>query len=149
MRFRNIFLFAILTIIFVLPNLNCQRSQTTSPSSTNDTHVFSKPGSKVTLDSDHYFTYGFVTPPKMGAVIMKVEIFTRDGKKDTSFTVKGDVDMPSMRGAHSTGDRDFSISEKGDYLLPVSLVMPGDWEFSFKFAKNDKTVLHGVYLFDL
>ncbi len=108
-----------------------------------------KPGKKVPLDADHYFTYGFEKPPKLGMAIMRVEIFTRDGKRDTSFTVKGDADMPSMRGAHSSGEKDFSLSAKGAYLLPVRLVMPGDWEIRFIFVKNGKTLFRGAYLFDL
>jgi hypothetical protein len=108
-----------------------------------------KPGAKIPLDADSYLVYRFDKPPKLGMAIMRVEIFHRDGKHDTSFAVKGDVDMPSMRGVHSTGDHPFAISAKGVYLLPVSLVMPGDWEFRFTIAKNGKTVLRGAYLFDL
>lgn len=108
-----------------------------------------KPGSKIPLDADHYFVYGFDKPPKLAVCIMRVEIFSKDGKVDRSFVVKGDADMPSMRGAHSTGERDFSISGKGVYLLPVRLVMPGDWEVRFRFEKEGVTVLRGAYLFDL
>lgn len=108
-----------------------------------------KPGGKVPLDADHYFIYGFDKPPKIGVAIMRVEVFTRDGKRDTSFVVKGDADMPSMRGAHTTGDKDFSLSAKGVYLLPVRLVMPGDWEVRFTFVKSGKTVFRGAYLFDI
>lgn len=108
-----------------------------------------KSGTKVPIGADHYFIYGFDKPPKIGVSIMRVELFTRDGKRDTSFTVKGDADMPSMRGAHSTGDKDFSLSAKGVYLLPVRLVMPGDWEIRFTFVKQGKAVFRGAYLFDL
>lgn len=108
-----------------------------------------KPGEKISLDADHYFTFGFDKPPKLGMAIMRVEIFTRDGKRDTSFVVKGDADMPSMRGAHSNGEKDYSISAKGLYLMPVRLVMPGDWEVTFSFVKNGKPVYRGAYLFDL
>jgi hypothetical protein len=108
-----------------------------------------KPGERTALDASSYFTYGFDKPAKLGMAIMRVEIFNRDGKRDTSFVVKGDADMPSMRGAHSTGDKPFSLSAKGVYLLPVRLVMPGDWEIRFTFEKNGKTVFRGAYLFDL
>ncbi|MFA6034408.1 MAG: hypothetical protein WC889_16025 [Myxococcota bacterium] len=109
----------------------------------------SKPGEKVALGANHYFVYGFDKQPKLGAIIMKVEIFTLDGKRDTSFLVKGDMDMPSMRGAHSTGEKVFSKSKKGFYLFPASIVMPGDWEFRFTFEKNGETVFRGGYLFDV
>lgn len=108
-----------------------------------------QPGNKVPLDAEHYFIYGFTKPPKLGTAIMKVEIFTLAGKKDTSFVVKGDLDMPSMRGAHSTGEKEFNLSKNGAYLLPSNVVMPGDWEFKFAFEKNGKTVFRGAYLFDI
>lgn len=108
-----------------------------------------KPGEKIPLDGDCYFTYGFASQPKLGTAIMRVEIFNRSGKRDTSFVVKGDADMPSMRGAHCSGDHDFALSAKGVYLLPVRLVMPGDWEIRFTFLKNDQAIFHGAYLFDL
>ncbi len=108
-----------------------------------------KPGEKITLDTDHYFTYGFTKPPKMGTAIMRVEIFKQDGSHETSFVVKGDADMPSMRGAHSSGEKNFTLSAKGEYLLPINLVMPGDWEVRLTFEKGGKTVYRGAYLFDL
>jgi hypothetical protein len=108
-----------------------------------------KPGAKIPLDSDTYFVFSFTKPPKLGIAIMRVEVFHRDGRRDTSFLVKGDMDMPSMRGAHAMGDKAFALSAKEQYLLPVNLVMPGDWEFRFTFEKNGKTVFRGIYLFDL
>ena len=120
-----------------------------SSSVKRDYQLLPKPGEKVSLDADHYFTYGFDKAPKLGTAIMRVEIFDRGGRRDTSFVVKGDADMPSMRGAHSSGDKEFSLSKKGVYLLPVRLVMPGDWEVSFTFVKNGKTVFRGAYLFNL
>jgi hypothetical protein len=108
-----------------------------------------KPGTKVPIDANCHFTYGFVKEPKIGTAIMRVEVFTRDGKRDTSFLVKGDADMPSMRGAHSAGEKEFSLSGNGVYLLPVRLVMPGDWEIRFTFVKDGRVVFRGAYLFDL
>jgi len=108
-----------------------------------------KPGEKVALGPDYYFMYGFAKQPKLGAVIMKVQIFTQAGQPDSSFVVKGDLDMPSMRGAHSTGEKEFSLSKSGAFLLPANLVMPGDWEFRFTFEKNGALVFRGAYLFDI
>lgn len=108
-----------------------------------------KPGERVKLDAGHYFTYGFDKPAKLGMTIMRVEIFTNDGKRDTSYTVRGDADMPSMRGAHAAGEKPYSLSAKGVYLMPVRLVMPGDWEVSFTIGKNGKSLYRGAYLFDL
>jgi hypothetical protein len=119
------------------------------PAGKVDYPTLPKPGEKVPLGADHYFTYGFAAQPKLGTAILRVEIFTRDGARDTSFVVKGDADMPSMRGAHATGDKEFSVSKKNVYLLPIQLVMPGDWEVRLTFLKSGAAVLRGAYLFDL
>ena len=57
--------------------------------------------------------------------------------------------MPSMRGMHSSGDQNFALSAKGVYLLPVQLVMPGDWEVALTILKEGKALFRGSYLFDL
>ena len=122
---------------------------TAAPSAKAGYQSLHKPGEKIALDAGSYFTYGFDKQPKLGVAIMKVEIFSRDGKRDTSYVVKGDADMPSMRGAHSAGEKGYSLSAKGVYLKPVRLVMPGDWEVTFIFEKQGKVVYRGAYLFDL
>ena len=93
--------------------------------------------------------YGFDKKPKLGTVIMKVEIFTAEGKKDTSLEAKADAGMPSMKGAHETGDRAFTVSKKGDYLLPIPIVMPGDWEIRLTISKEGKVIFRGRYNFDV
>jgi hypothetical protein len=108
-----------------------------------------EPGKKVPIGDGYYLTYGFDKPLKMGTVIMKVEVFTGEGKKDTSLEVKVDADMPSMRGAHGTGDRAFKISQKGDYLLPISIVMPGEWEIKLTVVKDGKVIFRGRYNFNV
>jgi len=107
------------------------------------------PGKKVSLGGDHYLIYGFDKKPKLGTLIMKVEIFTKEGKKDTSFEAKADADMPSMRGAHATGDRPFKLSNKGDYLLPIDIVMPGVWEIKLTVLKEGKVIFRGSHRFDV
>ncbi|WP_306600893.1 FixH family protein [Geothrix sp. 21YS21S-2] len=108
-----------------------------------------RPGDRIPLDAETSFVYGFTKAPKLGTATLRVEILRRDGTRDTSFTVRGDADMPSMRGAHSTGSKAFSVSSKGVYLLPVNLVMPGDWEVRLTFERGGKTLLRGAYLFDI
>jgi len=107
------------------------------------------PGKKVPIGNGYYLIYGFDRQPKMGTAIMKVEIFTGGDKKNTSLMVRADADMPSMRGAHATGDRAFSLSNKGDYLLPISIVMPGDWEVKFTVIKDGKVIFRGRYNFNV
>jgi hypothetical protein len=107
------------------------------------------PGKKVPIGNGYYLIYGFDKPPKLGTSIMKVEIFTAEDKKDTSFEVKADADMPSMRGAHASGDRPFRLSNKGDYLIPISIVMPGDWEVKISVLKDGKVIFRGRYNFNV
>lgn len=107
------------------------------------------PGKKVSIGNDYYFIYSFDKKPKLGTVIMKVEIFTKEGKKDTSFEAKADAGMPSMKGSHDTGDRPFKLSKKGDYLLPINIVMPGDWEIRLILLKEGKVIFKGRYQFDV
>jgi hypothetical protein len=107
------------------------------------------PGKKVSIGKDYYFIYGFDKKPSMGTVIMKVEVYTKDGKKDVFMEMKGDAGMPSMRGAHETRERAFSLSKKGAYLLPIDIVMPGDWEIRLTFIKAGKVIFRGSYQFDV
>jgi hypothetical protein len=107
------------------------------------------PGKKVPIGNGYYLIYGFDKKPKMGMVIMKVEVFTGEGKKDTTFELKADAGMPSMGGAHETGDKPFKLSNKGDYLLPVNIVMPGDWEVRITVSKEGKIIYRGKYNFNV
>ena len=107
------------------------------------------PGKKVPLPDGRYLIYGFAAKPKLGTAIMKVELFTGEGQKDTSLEVTADAGMPSMRGAHETGERAFQRSRKGDYLLPIPIVMPGGWEVRFTVRKDGKVIFRGRYDFDV
>ncbi len=108
-----------------------------------------KPGEKVALGSGHYFTYEFQRPPKLGAAILKVQVFTRTGQPDMSLTVYGRADMPSMWGTHSTSFRDLKVTKKGDYILPMDLTMPGEWEVRLIFLKNGKVIFRGSHRFSV
>ena len=108
-----------------------------------------KPGEKIPLGPEHYFVYGFDRAPRLGPLIVKVQVFTKSGKPDTTFTVQAEADMPSMRGAHATGFKEFKVSNRGDYVLPVTLVMPGQWEIRFIFLKSGKPLLRGRHAFSI
>lgn len=107
------------------------------------------PGQKVPIGNGAYLIYGFDKRPKLGTIIMKVEVYTPDGKRDISPEVLADSGMPSMRGAHETGDHPFKLSRKGEYLLPVNIVMPGEWEIRLTVKKNGKAVFRGSHKFDV
>jgi hypothetical protein len=110
--------------------------------------LMQEPGKKVSVGTDYYLIYGFDKKPKLGTVIMKVEVFTKEGKKETSFEAKADAGMPSMR-AHDTGDRPFQLSKNGDYLLPINIVMPGGWEIRLTLLKDGKVIFRGSHQFDV
>lgn len=108
-----------------------------------------EPGKKVPIGNGYYLIYSFDKRLKMGTVIMKVEAFTGEGKKDTTLEMKADAGMPSMGGAHETGDKAFALSNKGDYLLPINIVMPGDWEIRLTVLKEGKVIFRGRYNFNV
>lgn len=107
------------------------------------------PGKKTWIDPEHYFEYEFDKKPAMGPLIVKIRLYTRDGKRATDLEIKGSADMPSMRGAHYSGDQPFRLSKKGDYLLPVDVVMPGDWEIRLIFLKAGRVLFRGALTFDV
>jgi hypothetical protein len=108
-----------------------------------------KAGQKHWIGEEYYFVYDFDKKPQMGTIIMKVQVFSKDGKQDSSLEITGSADMPSMRGAHSTGDRLFKLNKKGDYLLPVNVVMPGEWEIVLNFLKDKKHLFTGSVRFNV
>ena len=108
-----------------------------------------KAGQKTWIGEDYYFIYEFDKKPQMGTIIMKIQVFTKGGKQDSSMEITGSADMPSMKGAHSSGEQPFKLNKKGDYLLPVNVVMPGDWEVVLNFSKDKKPIYTGSVRFNV
>jgi hypothetical protein len=153
---KRYIVFILLTGFFFLPvvalhgaDMHGHGTQVAGAASMPDYPPLPGPGKKVPIGEGYYLIYGFDKPLKLGRVIMQVEVFTAEGKKDTSLEVKADADMPSMRGAHATGERAFQLSNKGDYLLPISIVMPGDWEIKLTVVKGGKVIFRGRYNFNV
>jgi hypothetical protein len=92
------------------------------------------------IGTDYYFIYQFDKTPKMGMAVLKIALYDKKGKRTTELDISGRLDMPSMRGAHDSGEVPFKLNAKGDYLLPVNIVMPGDWEVRLVFNKGDSVV---------
>jgi hypothetical protein len=107
------------------------------------------PGKKFKLDDDHSFTYEFSQRPQMGTVILVIRVTDMKGDQVTPYKIIGRLDMPSMRGAHDSGDVEFRTNKANNYLLPLNIVMPGDWEVRITFSLNDKAVFHGSIRFDI
>ena len=107
------------------------------------------PGKKVPIGNGDYLIYGFDKKLKMGTVIMKVRVFNSKGEKNTSLMLLADSGMPSMKGAHETGDQPLRLSQKGEYLIPINIVMPGDWEIRLTVKKEGKVIFRGSHKFDV
>jgi hypothetical protein len=106
-------------------------------------------GKKCRIDDDFYFTYEFTEKPKMGTAILRLRVIDREGNQSTPFSVLGRSDMPSMSGAHDSGEQEFKLNRRGDYLLPVNIAMPGEWEVKLTFQRGDTVVLRGAFRFDV
>jgi hypothetical protein len=95
------------------------------------------------------FTYRFASRPQLGTMVLKLQVFGPDGKPDTSLKVTGSSGMPDMKGAHDSGEKPFQLNRKGDYLLPLDVVMPGDWEVLLSFFKAGRRIYRGKIGFSL
>ncbi|MGB7296419.1 MAG: hypothetical protein WBC70_12595 [Candidatus Aminicenantales bacterium] len=106
-------------------------------------------GKKCRIDDAYYFIYEFTEKPRLGTAILRIRISDGDENRSTDFTVLGRSDMPSMAGSHDSGDQEFKLNNKGDYLLPVNIVMPGEWEVKLTFKRGDTIISRGAFRFDV
>ena len=56
--------------------------------------------------------------------------------------------MPSMR-YHDSGPVKFQLNRKGDYLLPVNIVMAGEWEVLIRLLDGKAKIYEGKVLFTI
>lgn len=104
-------------------------------------------GKKIWIRGTLYFTWKFDKKPKLGTAFLKVQLFDKTGAQVTTLNIVGSSDMPAMKGAHDSGDVPFKLNKKGDYLLPVNVVMPGEWEVKLVFLKGKEPVYRGRITF--
>ncbi len=107
------------------------------------------PGKTCRIGVTYTFTYEFDKTPKMGMAILKIRLYDETGKRTTSLDISGRSDMPSMSGAHDSGEVLFKLNKKGDYLLPVNIVMPGEWEVRLVFSLNKEVIFRGRFKFNV
>jgi len=135
------------------PATSCCNSPGLTPSGPqNQEPIFqdlAKSGKKCWIGEVNYFTWEFDKTPKMGTSILIIKLYDRDGKRVTDVAITGQSDMPSMRGAHDSGEVAFKLNKAGDYLLPVNVVMPGDWEVRLTFSRNGIVIFRGRVTFDV
>jgi hypothetical protein len=108
-----------------------------------DKNTVLKEGSKININNDYYFKYNFNKKPALGTVILKIQVFDKKDKQVKPFNIFGETGMPSMRGAHDSGLIKFKLNKKDDYLLPVNIVMPGDWDVQIIIKKGDNEIFKG------
>ena len=108
-----------------------------------------KSGKKCWIGEVNYFAWEFDKTPKMGTAILVIKLYDREGKKVSDLAITGKSDMPSMRGAHDSGEVAFKTNRAGDYLLPVNVVMPGDWEVLLTFSRNGIVIFRGRIAFNV
>jgi hypothetical protein len=108
-----------------------------------------KSGKKCWIGEVDYFTWEFDKTPKMGTSILVIKLHDKDGKRISDLVIVGQSDMPSMRGAHDSGEVAFKTNKAGDYLMPVNVVMPGDWEVRLTFSRNGIVIFRGRITFDV
>ncbi len=106
-------------------------------------------GRSCELPGGMHFTYRFSSRPQMGTVVLKVQIFNADGSRAKDIRILARSGMPSMGGAHDSDDKPFQLNRKWDYLLPVSIVMPGGWEVVLSFYKGSHRIYRGKIEFEI
>lgn len=105
-------------------------------------------GEKNPLPAGGWFTWKFAEKPRLGTVIVRVQVFNRDGRQEKTAEVTGESGMPSMR-YHDSGPARFKLNRKGDYLLPVDVVMPGEWQLVIRVKQAKKEVYAGKVIFNI
>jgi len=136
----------------VQPAGSCCNSPGVTPGGAQGEPAFQdlpKAGKKCWIGEVNYFTWEFDKTPKMGMSVLIVKLYDKDGRRVSDLAVTGRCDMPSMRGAHDTGEVAFKTNKAGDYLLPVNVVMPGDWEVLLTFSRNGIVIFQGRIAFDV
>lgn len=103
---------------------------------------------RMALPGGGWFAWRFTEKPKLGTPIARVQVFDKDGTQVTAYEVIGEYGMPSMR-YHDSGPVKFQLNKKGDYLLPVNIVMAGEWELKIRVMNGKEKLYEGAVLFTI
>ena len=105
-------------------------------------------GKKNELPGGGWFTWKFDKKPQLGPVIIKIQVYSRDKKKDSSYGITGESGMSYMR-EHDSGSVKFQLNKKGDYLLPVNVVMAGEWFVVIRIRHYGREIFAGKAIFNV
>ena len=100
-----------------------------------------------TTDSDYFIKYDWPERPRVGTYTLRVNLTDRSGDPVEGAEVAVSYDMPSMRGAHATTET-MMQNARGDYLIPIRFVMPGDWEIVVSAHKDGVEIATETILLD-
>ncbi len=103
---------------------------------------------RMALPDGGWFTWRFAEKPKLGTPIARVQVFDKSGAQAAAYDVIGEYGMPSMR-YHDSGPVKFQVNKKGDYLLPVNIVMAGEWELKIRIMKGTEKLYEGAVFFTI
>lgn len=108
-----------------------------------------KPGKTIQLSDGNEMTWEFADKVKMGPNVLKVTIEDKKKLDLKNYTIKANLDMPSMKGAHSSGAKKMILNKKGDFVTPMDFVMRGEWEVCIEIYYKDKLIMNGKYNLNL
>ncbi len=108
-----------------------------------------KPGKTIKLTDGNEFAWQFADKVKLGPNVLKVTIKDLNKLDTKNYVIKATLDMPSMKGAHSSGSKELVLNKKGDFVAPMDFVMRGDWEVCIEIFYKDQPLLNGKYTLSL
>lgn len=104
-------------------------------------------GKRVNIGDNYYFTYRFDKTPKVGVVVLKVQVHSniKKGAREKDFEIIGLSGLTSSEGAGLTEGK-FKLNRLGDYLLPINFPSRGEWEVRLVFKKDGKGLYYGSFI---
>jgi len=144
-------IFVLLAVVIAFPLLgqHCGNCENQNKATNLSKHATSAPvlkeGKKLSINNDYYLVYSWQKKPRIGMAVLIVDVYrSKDNKRSDDFSVTANAYMPSMRGAHDTGDRSLKLNKNKRYLTDVNFMMLGDWEIELKIAKNSRELFSGL-----
>ncbi len=141
----------IIALILVLPLMgqhcgSCQvaDNNASAPKTSSAPQKLLTANKAVWISNDYYVKYSWQKKPKIGTDLLFVEVYGKDKKKVKDLSITADAYMPSMRGAHDTGDKPMKLNKNMKYVIDVNFMMAGEWGIDLKFAKNGKVFATGL-----
>jgi len=136
-------LFIIIASLVLLPILgvhcgNCPGASTAEAKSTSGSSKAPvlQPKKSLAIYDNHTVSFKWDKSPKIGTHILYVTVKDKKDRVSDDFSVTANAYMPSMRGAHDTGNKPMKLNKQKQYAIPVYFMMLGDWEIELQFSKG-------------